>query len=1137
VLEYDDRPIVREISCDLRGLADGKLSFAGIADLLGGAQEFRGSIGEDELDIWVETHELRLGDLLRELNLASPWDGRVSVGGLVRVPFWAPLDWNAYAWGRVDQPAFGERQFDLAIFTGNFDAQRIEVREGSVVRGANTLSLAGFGVSLAESQLDDMLRSFTGSVDLELFEPSAILHDASPDVRSAADRVRLAQLQASFAHRGMEVRSGRVDTDLGGLVIRRGRTTWGPRELRWFEGLALDLDLSLAFENIAPLAAVLNQGEASGSLDGTVELRGAAVRPSGKFLVTGKGLHVRGLDLGQVAIEARADKQQLEVARLEIDGALGQASASGAFDYTTGVISNARLSARTPALDILTAKRASAALVVVDATVQGNWREPGVWAAVRAWNLEVGERSIEEIDLEGFYGERCAHILRLEASVDRVLVDAAGSVCRDKTSGAWSVALDRARLERDELDLALEAPLEVALSPEKLVVRDLCLGGSAGRAVANLSWAPDEQDVSIDASELYPMQLLRPFLPDGVVIEGVQGSLSLHRTPQSLQGEASLRVDDLRPFPDSPPASLAFRGQLGPSELRIQQLALSAPGHFGLNVSGRVPTNPLEREWLSDGPLELIGDGSVSDLASLPWNRWDSESTWTGEVRAAFRLSGTSSDVRGVLDANLNVMRANADSILERAQLNEFQFAGRAYLGRGIALDSARFAMPGRASAIIDGHLDLAVSPRKWLADQSIPWREAPIDIIASVSAQDLGFIASLSPTLRRNGGSLDGDLCLGGTLGTPLINGELNLTNGEVRLANALAAFENLAAHVEFEGRSLHLVSLSGDYGAAPFNASGTIEFAGLEPTLDLIVAGKGLLVAREEGLRLRADADFKLQGALSSLSLSGKVVLVEGRFSKEFALISLPGSNSNRRTRELELPFLRREPWANIQFDVAVTALKPMRIDTNVARGTVDPQLQLGGSGAAPRLSGKILIGSTRVKLPAATLEVTSGVMTFRGESSLAPDLDITATTRVRGFDITAQVGGTSVDPELLFTSSPPLSSEELAVLVLTGQLPESALSAQGGGAAAQTVAVYLGRDLLTRWLGVEEGNEDPISERLEFYRGAEVSQTGIESTEFIFRLTPNPKGKSKILFLRAEKDIYERVNFGVKLLFRFQ
>ena len=144
------------------------------------------------------------------------------------------------------------------------------------------------------------------------------------------------------------------------------------------------------------------------------------------------------------------------------------------------------------------------------------------------------------------------------------------------------------------------------------------------------------------------------------------------------------------------------------------------------------------------------------------------------------------------------------------------------------------------------------------------------------------------------------------------------------------------------------------------------------------------------------------------------------------------------------------------------------------------------------------------------------------------------------MRGFDITAQVGGTSEDPELLFSSTPPLSREELAILVLTGQLPESALSSQGSGAAMQTVAVFLGQDILGRWLGVdalEEGSEDPITERMEFSQGAEVSQAGIESSEFIFRLTPNPKGKPRIFYLRAEKDVFEKINFGVKLLFRFQ
>jgi hypothetical protein len=71
----------------------------------------------------------------------------------------------------------------------------------------------------------------------------------------------------------------------------------------------------------------------------------------------------------------------------------------------------------------------------------------------------------------------------------------------------------------------------------------------------------------------------------------------------------------------------------------------------------------------------------------------------------------------------------------------------------------------------------------------------------------------------------------------------------------------------------------------------------------------------------------------------------------------------------------------------------------------------------------------------------------------------------------------------------------------------------------------------------LGSDDDTEDPFSERLEFYQGVEVSQAGIESAEVVFRLTPRPRGKSRLLYLRAERDIYERINFGVKLVFRFQ
>lgn len=1139
-LDLDGQQIARAIEVDLRELAQSLVSFSGTLARYGGEVDFRGALDADDFQIWTDLREVDLSAVLREFRVAQTISGRANLNAVFRAPLAAPDDWNAQASGRIDAPEFQGHSFDQVSFAGSIDRDQLELREGLLLRGANSLTVSNFAFSFAGEGLSEVLRSFRGSAELELFDPRAILGEASPEILAAADRVRRARLALDFSDTGFEVRTADIRSDVGGMKVEHGKLRWGERNLPWYQGLSLDLDAALSFEDLAPLAALFGQGDVKGALAGTVALSGPALAPSGRFLLAGNGLSIFGIELGQVTIEARADTRHVELARLELDGASIQATASGDFDYASGAISNSRLRARTFALDILSRGRASAGLVSIDASCVGPWRDPSLWGHAKAWGFEYDGRTIEELEVEGSYAQGCARFDRLLALVNGVAVDAAGRVCRSVGGGIVDVSLERARLARDELDLSLEAPLEVVVAKDAVIVRGLCVGGSAGHAIADLSWTPLEQSVSIEASELVPMHLLRPFLPAGVVIEGVHGSFEFHRSPTDIAASADLRVDELQLFAGSPRAALDFSARLAQRELVIRQLVVTAPDNYGIDVSGRIATDPLAGEWVSDGPFELAGVFHVFDFASLPRAALGISNQWRGAAAAEFRLSGTSSDVRGAVTTKINLSGSPMDSVLGPGNSGAFQFEATATIGDEIYLEHSRLSLPDRGSADIDGHVTLRVDLKSWAGGVLPDWKALPVSLGAKVSLPELGFLAGMSPSLRRTGGELHGDVRLLGTFQAPVLTGSLDVSRAEVKLSNALSAFENLSAHFEFDHTSLRIVSLAGEYGAAPFQAGGTIELGQPQPRLDLRVQGQGLLLAREQGFRLRADADLKLEGALGALKLSGEVTVVDGRFSKNFELVSLPGKRSTKRTSKVELPFLRKAPWADLQFDVQVRAKKPIRVETNIARGTVEPRLELRGSGAAPRLGGTLMIGASRLKLPASTLEVTSGVLTFRGESSLVPDLDITATTRVRGFDITAQVGGTSEDPELLFSSTPPLSREELAILVLTGQLPESALSAQGSTAAMQTVAVFLGQDILSRWLGIdalEEGSEDPITERMEYFQGAEVSQAGIESSEFVFRLTPNPRGKPRIFYLRAEKDVFEKINFGVKLLFRFQ
>ena len=88
---------------------------------------------------------------------------------------------------------------------------------------------------------------------------------------------------------------------------------------------------------------------------------------------------------------------------------------------------------------------------------------------------------------------------------------------------------------------------------------------------------------------------------------------------------------------------------------------------------------------------------------------------------------------------------------------------------------------------------------------------------------------------------------------------------------------------------------------------------------------------------------------------------------------------------------------------------------------------------------------------------------------------------------------------------------------------QVQRDGLGGQLAGRVAGEVADQIGDDDdLESWF-----------DRLEWRTGADVSKSGSESTQVSVRLTPDRR--QRVLYLRAEKDVYEKINFGFKILFR--
>jgi hypothetical protein len=83
-------------------------------------------------------------------------------------------------------------------------------------------------------------------------------------------------------------------------------------------------------------------------------------------------------------------------------------------------------------------------------------------------------------------------------------------------------------------------------------------------------------------------------------------------------------------------------------------------------------------------------------------------------------------------------------------------------------------------------------------------------------------------------------------------------------------------------------------------------------------------------------------------------------------------------------------------------------------------------------------------------------------------------------------------------------------------------------------QNVAVFIGKDLLQGWFGGTYEGES-LLDRIEWRSGVDVTQTGGETSEVSIRLRGTRSGTGRAIWLRAEQDVYDRNNLGLRFVFR--
>ncbi len=1126
---------------DLAALGDGtlraQLQGAFAQGRVAASLERRGAQSE----LRVELRELDCESALTPFDrqLAARLQGRVSLEGRWIGAGAGAGPGSGWALVELQRGCFDGWRIEQLACEGGFSARELWLAELRARTGDNQLLARGVSLPLGERASAALVRGARGEFELVAHDLPSLL-----GVDPSAAPPHVLELRGALDEGGVELSAGRLSTTGANFVLERGRVQYGAGEADWLEAAQLDLSSRARVEDFSRVGALFGAPGWRGRAAGAVRLVGARSDLRGELDLVGEDVAFGALELGNVLADASLRRGRLELRRLRARGGLGELELSGAVELDERRFDALLVRAATE--DALTlaqtlglrdvAPYLRPGTVRLSARLDGAWRAPdGRLELVADEALGYGERRFDRAQLALSRTGRRWLVERLELRSQIDQLRARGEVLHEFGQSAALARLEALELLHGDAGLALLEPASLEFSAGRLVISPLTLAGSGGRARLEAQLAPDEMRLSLSAGELDLRALLGPLTPSGLECRTLGGELEVARDGRGWSATADLAAQGARWSEVWPVADVRLRGRADEERLALELLEVQGGQAGFVELSGwarRTAPGELSARTVA---ANLRGSARALDLALWPWRLLETPVELRGLVDASVDVQSEDGTPSGRLQLQAQQLELAADDTPLRdasAALAGMTALLDARLAGGLLLERFELSAPGRVDVSASGRLG---GVAQWLADggRSALSADEPLALRARWAIDDLRWLAVLTPTLRRIEGALSGDVVVGGSWSAPRADGAWRWERGALRLGVDAPPFERIEARGSVRGARLEVESLSGELGGGPFALRGAVDFSG-EGLFDLSLSGRELLVLRSADLRARADAELTLRGPFASPTLSGRVGARDGRWRQRIEwLPSAPAPVVARRGGEL--PFtIRGSALERLNYDVAIESAGDFVIDTNLGRINLRPDLRLGGRADAPTLEGVVFLDPTRITLPGSTLELQAGTLVFESFAPTTPTIDITATSRVLGYDVTARVSGRSDALERELSSSPPLRSEDISVLLLTGRAPRDLVGNESGIEAAQTVILFLGKDLLSSWTGDDGGS---LMERLEWRAGSDATRTGGATAQVSVRLTGSASGTGSATYLRGERDIYDRINYGLRWVVRLK
>jgi translocation and assembly module TamB len=965
--------------------------------------------------------------------------------------------------------------------------------------------------------LDDYYRELRGSVS------GAWEHQQFQLSLTAAARPLTSQTNVPPVQ--IEVRAS-GDTNLATIQVARITSPWLQAEL------SRDLLLHFSGQTLREPATLKITADLSRQtwfpLEGNVRGQAEVSPGAGKFPLV--SFELTGVETGTAVLKARTALVQgslswpwLEIAKADLtfeEG--GQAAVRGRLDITNRALADASLEFKGALENRWLPVGWQVGSCELSAEVHGPLKSLSHTGRLAATNLSVPrvQPLRLEVDWQGVNGD--FQKMKVGAAAARSSLSADGSA---KASAAGAdLLLNSLRMDkRGSNVLELKQPVQISINR----ARDQGIwriesglfdwsGNGAIRTRFAMEW-PARGSGMISVRDLHS-DLFQDFFRDRAevfVIHQLEANVGWTNGPAVFG--VDLRASGLAEsgFPLLAEANLHSDGR----ELLLSNLVVTTKTSSVAVIHGKLPVtfNPAATNVLAfdlKAPLELKAVTTPKGVL------WDKLAEWTGlvlrEPDCHVDLSGTWAAPVGEIQLRarqIQLRHAKAEiPSLENLQV-EIQFdRERARLTDG------RVRVQGQ-SVTLTGDFPLGEQFWTGLRQKRVPsWEKASAHL--RIENAQLAAFSPLLPEVLSPQGDLNLDLSLvpGGK-----VDGQLSVRKARTRPLGNLGPIRDIAVDMKFTERTLQLARASANIGGADVTASGKADLRdtswlkGVVPPFQFALQGTNVPLSRQPESIIRSDLDLAVIKTNDAPAVISGTVRLRNSFYLRDVRDLVPGTvlAPGRRPPYFSID---SPPVADWRLATRVTGTRFLRIRSTLFSGEISANLKLEGTLKDPVALGDLRIDSGTVRFPFASLAVRQGFVTLGSSDPHRPQLEILAESKKFGYELRMEASGPADAPVVQFSSTPPLSSEQIVLMVTAGEMPKGMLTLTSQQ-KAQTVAVFFGRDLLAR-LGLgDEGDE-----RLTFQSGEQVSEQGRPTYNLEYKLT-------KRWSLVGEYDRFNAFNAGLK------